>query len=1036
VLATRRHKPEVEHSRFDEAWKTEAEAAGWGPDAAERLVAWSRQRAGHTVDGCWHLDEIAFDQFGRPEHVQRLVDPEEWIADLLRTELTARTSTFRETDLVEAIAARQAHGATVETIERIAARVLASDNVVALAPDEHGRRWTSRELVDVETRFLAAVRAPATRSPVPADAVAAAVDGRPSLGEDQLAAVRVLAASCHPVSVLVGPAGTGKTFTLDAVRAAFEHAGHTVQGAAPSARAAFELRDGASIPARTLHSLLDRWQRGHEMPAPDSLLVIDEAGMADIRTLEAVVSRHVAAGGRVLLVGDHHQLPEVGAGGGFAAAVVHAGSVAELTVNRRQRYAWEQDALTELRHGSVAGAVEAYMGHDRVVVAGCFDAMITAAVDRWFAARDAELSPVLLAGTNDTVDRLNAAVIGRLVERGELDEEPAAFGTGRFRVGERVVVRRNSTERTAGGPSVNVANGDTGVVSDAAPGKLVVRLDRRGEEIVLTEDYLARGGHVTHAYALTTHRAQGGTWDLAIAVGSEGLYREGAYVQLSRGVTENWLVLTEPEAVEMQRAARIELQRHDAGLAPPDETAEVGEELLERLGRSRVKHLAHAHDAEVDTVDWLARSLILPELEVRHAEAAAAERIATDSLDLDVEEMIDRLTRIDHVARHLAIGSPVSPADRHNVGTVVAFDDEAGRATVQFISDDGHDATRSFAWDELRLLGASGEPRVLSPAARQSLDVLTGELTEPIERWRATVRRLGAEPGDADRYARAIECHVERVADTLWSERPVWLTGLLGGRPDDVAGANAWDDAVHDIARWRAEHLIADDTPGLGERPGSADDAAQWDPLQARLGLTRTWLATTDRIEAADTVVASYGELMERRAELDELFARAPADWRATIHQLQSGQLGLDDTTELLQSALEGQRARRHWIVANWPHVVEYQEINRTLTTATWGPDPQLLSDLLTQPLTAALTHAIECDEPWLRLALCRLADGNTTQLNDAAIAWLEQVVIARTHGLAHEAVPLNQLAWSSTESAAWLAPDLELVSIDDSLDL
>jgi len=50
---------------------------------------------------------------------------------------------------------------------------------------------------------------------------------------------------------------------------------------------------------------------------------------------------------------------------------------------------------------------------------------------------------------------------------------------------------------------------------------------------VLTDRYLRRGGHLTHACALTTHRAQGGTWNLAIAVGTDGLYREGAYIELS-----------------------------------------------------------------------------------------------------------------------------------------------------------------------------------------------------------------------------------------------------------------------------------------------------------------------------------------------------------------------------------------------------------------------------------------------------------------------------------------------------------------------
>jgi hypothetical protein len=77
---------------------------------------------------------------------------------------------------------------------------------------------------------------------------------------------------------------------------------------------------------------------------------------------------------------------------------------------------------------------------------------------------------------------------------------------------------------------------------------------------------------------------------------------------------------------------------------------------------------------------------------------------------------------------------------------------------------------------------------------------------------------------------------------------------------------------------------------------------------------------------------------------------------------------------------------------ANWPHVVEYQEINRTLTTATWGPDPHLLTDLLTQPLTAPLTDAIEAGASWLRAALCAIADSDTSSLDADAIDWLERL--------------------------------------------
>jgi conjugative relaxase-like TrwC/TraI family protein len=1031
VLATRRHKPEVEDGRFDEAWKAEAEAAGWGSDAAERLAGWSLQRVGHTVEGCWRLDDIVFDEDGGVQRVERLVEPDDWIAHLLRSELTANGSTFTEADLIRAVAARQGTGATVETIERIADRVLASGQVVAVAtPAGEPRWWTSRELLDVEARFLSAVTAPPTHDPLPGAAVERTMTDHPSLGHDQRAAVGIVGADRYPVAVLVGPAGTGKTFTLDAVRAAFEQGGYTVVGAAPSARAALELTAGAGIRARTLHSCLDSWRGGYERPTAGSLLVIDEAGMADIRTLEAIVTRQVGAGGRVLLVGDHHQLPEIGAGGGFAAAAEHGGCVTQLTVNRRQRQAWEQTALAELRDGSVGRAVEAYLAHGRVEVAADPAAMITAAAEKWFAARDAGLVPVLLAGTNDVVDRLNQTVIDRLAERGEIDRDAVCFGSQVFRVGERIVVRRNTTEHTAAGHRVEIANGHAGVVVAAAPGQLTVRLDRDGQPLVLTDRYLARGGHLTAGYALTSHRAQGGTWDLAIGVGAEGLYREAAYVNLSRGAAENWLVLTDSEAAEVHRQATEEIARHDSGLTPPhDEPSNTHDDVIERVSRSHAKQLAHSVDPDVNVVDRLVATLMLGDLEARRAVALAAERTATQIHGVDVDDLVTQLAHVDDTAKHLAVGARVSSADRHNVGTVIALDDAAGRATVQFISTAGREATRTFDWADLRILDPA-EQRALPVAARDHLETITTELARDVERWKATVRRLGAEPGDALLYCRAIERHLERHVHALAAQRPPWLTELLGSRPDDVAGATAWDDAVAEIARWRAIHQLPDTTRALGNRPQAPDEAAAWDSVQARMARTRLWLSQSDRIHAADTIVPSYSELVERRAQLDALFASAPADWRDTIARLRTGQLTLDDTADLVQAAIDGQHARRAWILANWPHVVEHQEINRTLTTVTWGPDPELLTNLLTGPLTDTLARAIATGEPWLRAALSEIADGETTRLDRDAIQWLEGVAASQDSHDLTALSPLATLEWTPSEPHEWTA------SLDSGIDL
>lgn len=784
VLATRRHKPEVEGGRFDEGWKLEAEAAGWGPDAAERLIGFSMNRAGmhldDDLDGVWRLEAVRFDEDGTAEFYDRTVEPEEWIAHLLRTRLTNDRSTFTETDLVQAVAASQGAGATVETIERIADRVLASDHVLAIVNRVgNPRTWTSRELHDIEARFVTAI----TTMTIPrldTVAMAGVLERFETLGVDQRAAVEAICTSTAAVSVLIGPAGTGKTFTLDAVRSVFEDAGLRVIGVAPSARAALELSSGANLTTSTIHALLERWDRGLDDPIPGSLLVVDEAGMADIRILERLVTRQLGTGGRVLLVGDHHQLPEVGAGGGFAYAAVHSPCVAELIVNRRQRETWEQEALQAIRSGTVATAVRAYLDHDRVVVADSPAAMIAAAVDKWFETRAAGLRPVILAGTNDLVDRLNAAVINRLVAVGELDDStPRSYGTGAFRVGERVVLRRNSIEHTTTGGEIDVANGQTGLITHIADGRLSILLDRDATEIVLSDRYLKRGGQVTHAYALTTHRAQGGTWDLGIAVGTDGLYREGAYVELSRGRAENWIILTSPEAADIYHQTSSDIIRHDHGITPTEDLPPTVEtDLVERISRSRAN----------------------------------------------------------------------------------------------------------------------------------------------------------------------------------------------------------------------AEQHIAPHTPGLGPTPTDTHTAHAWTHLQQHLGATRVWLTSTDRIEPIWTVTPSYHELLTRRSQLDTILDTAPPDHSRVIEQLRHGQLSFDDTTELLQTATTAQGDRRAWIIEHWPDIVEYQEIARTITTETWGPNPRLLDELLDHNITHQLAAAIRNDEPWLRPALCRATIDDTTHIGTDAITWLEQI--------------------------------------------
>ena len=59
------------------------------------------------------------------------------------------------------------------------------------------------------------------------------------------------------VQVVIGKAGTGKTFALDAAREAWERSGVQVIGAAVARRAARELQEGAGIESTSLRALLE-----------------------------------------------------------------------------------------------------------------------------------------------------------------------------------------------------------------------------------------------------------------------------------------------------------------------------------------------------------------------------------------------------------------------------------------------------------------------------------------------------------------------------------------------------------------------------------------------------------------------------------------------------------------------------------------------------------------------------------------------------------------------------------------------------------
>ena len=496
-METRRAKQEVDADRLREQWRARAAEHGLDAPALEQLL-----RPGDRAVG-----------------FPRAVAPEA---------LTREASVFGRAELLQALAQAQPRGARITELELLADGTLAARELVALphGPVAAGLsepRFTTAEMLSVEQDLIdhATSSLGAQRGRVADAAVQNALRDR-SLSAEQEHVVRELCGRGDGVSVLRAPAGTGKTFVLDAARQAWQSSRREVLGCSLSARAALELHDQTAICAVTIAQLTGRLDDGERLPR-GGVLVVDEAGMVGTRDLARLAQAAQQARGKLVLVGDDRQLPEIEAGGAFRALAEHL-PACELREVRRQRHAWDRQALDALRSGEVERWARAYRDHGKITVGHSAQATRAALVNDWARADGDRL---MIAARRDDVADLNQRARQLLQDQGRLGPDELTVAGRGFTTGDRVVGARN--DRLAG-----LLNGQRATITATHPDQRTIdlRLDN-GTTRTVGPDYL-QAGYLDHGYAITAHRAQGATVDRTFVLGGEELYREWGYTALSR----------------------------------------------------------------------------------------------------------------------------------------------------------------------------------------------------------------------------------------------------------------------------------------------------------------------------------------------------------------------------------------------------------------------------------------------------------------------------------------------------------------------
>ena len=364
------------------------------------------------------------------------------------------------------------------------------------------------------------------------------------------------------LTIITGGPGTGKTTIIKCiVRLLLDIYGIKEQKIAllaPTGRAAKKLMDTTGIPAYTIHKYLcwdkdaNLFQVDEANPNTQEYIIVDESSMIDTMLLSSLL-KGTLLGAKYIFVGDYYQLPSVSQGQ-ILKDMIDSNVLDVIKLNclyRQTEGSYIINLAYEIKNKELS---QKYLDKtddynfipcpDNQILESIKD-IVSIAIDKGYQEKDIQILAPLYK-TKNGIDNLNK-MLQEIMNEPSKNKTEITSGDIIFREGDKILQLVND-------PDNFISNGDIGYIEKIIPAgkskskKNEVTINFDGTIVTYTpKDFI----NITHGYAISIHKSQGGEFKLVIIPFTPSfkrmLYNKLVYTAVTRA-KEKLILIGDPNS--------------------------------------------------------------------------------------------------------------------------------------------------------------------------------------------------------------------------------------------------------------------------------------------------------------------------------------------------------------------------------------------------------------------------------------------------------------------------------------------------------